>query len=81
MWIGVNNTAAYWVGILDYLGISTVTEFQQWIKANQVSIYYALTTPIEETIDLPNIELLDGTSTLLVNTSTKPSNVKLTTTK
>ena len=81
MWIGVDNTNVYWVGILDHLGISTVAEFRQYLNSNPANIDYVLDTPTEETIDLPDIKILEGSSTLSINTSVSPSNVKLTTNK
>lgn len=81
MWIGVANTNVYWVGILDHLGISTVAEFRQYLNSNPANIDYVLDTPTEETIDLPDIKILEGSSTLSINTSVSPSNVKLTTNK
>lgn len=63
-----------------------VDVFKQWlakqsISGNPVTIDYVLDTPSEESIDLPDIKTLDGTSTLQVNTTVSPSNVKLTTNK
>ena len=81
MWLGVATNSVYWVGILDELGFANVSEFNTWLKQNPTTIIYPLSTSVEESIDLPNIELLDGTSTLQVNTTVNPSNVKLTTSK
>ena len=62
-------------------GITTVQNLKTWLSNNNITVVYPLNKPKEETIDLPNIELLDGTSTLQVNTTVSPSNVKLTTNK
>ena len=58
---------------------SDVSQFKSII--NNSKLYYVLTTPQEQLVDLPNIELLDGSSTLSINTSVSPSNVRLTTNK
>ena len=61
--------------------IATVENLKTWLSNNNITVAYPLATPIEESIDLPNIEVLDGYSTLSINTEVSPSNVKLTTTK
>ena len=81
MWLGVVTNSVYWVGILDELGFANVSEFNTWLEQNPTTIIYPLSTSVEESIDLPNIELLDGTSTLQVNTTVSPSKVTLTTNK
>ena len=58
---------------------SDVSQFKSII--NNSKLYYVLTTPQEQSVDLPSIELLDGSSTLSINTSVSPSNVRLTTNK
>ena len=59
----------------------TVEEFKNWIDNNPTWVYYVLETPTEETVDLPSIETLNGTSTLSINTEVGPSNIRLTTSK
>ena len=54
---------------------------QQYNARNPLVVNYVLAEQTEETIDLPNIELLNGSSTLSINTEVSPSNVKLTTSK
>ena len=61
---------------------SSLDSYKTWLNNHQdLVVEYPLATPIEESIDLPGIELLDGYSTLSINTEVSPSNVKLTTTK
>ena len=61
---------------------SSLDSYKTWLNNHQdLVVEYPLTTPEEQTIDLPSIELLDGFNTLSINTEARPSNVKLTTTK
>ena len=55
--------------------------FKTWLKSNNIEVVQALNTPIEQSINLPEIEVLDGNSTLLIYTSVQPSNIKLITNK
>ena len=59
----------------------TVQEWKNFLKTNNAYIYYILATPTETSINLPNIETLDGNTTLFINSDIQPSNIKLTTTK
>ena len=61
--------------------IATVENLKTWLSNNNITVAYPLATPIEESINLTGIELLDGYNTLSINTEVSPSNVKLTTTK
>ena len=80
-----------YVGVYDEIYFRTQNwaksdDFKSWIveKNNEnkpLIIYYILATPTETSINLPNIETLDGNTTLFVNSDTQPSNIKLTTTK
>lgn len=74
MWLGVSNNAIYWVGILDYLGISDISEFNNWLKENEVKVDYILETPIEETIDLPEITVSSLYTNYKILTDVEPSN-------
>ena len=61
---------------------SSLDSYKTWLNNHQdLVVEYLLATPIEESIDLPGIELLDGYNTLSINTEVSPSNVKLTTIK
>ena len=61
--------------------IATVENLKTWLSNNNITVAYPLATPIEESINLTGIELLDGYNTLSINTEVSPSNVKLTTSK
>ena len=61
---------------------SSLDSYKTWLNNHKdLVVEYLLTTPEEQAIDLPSIELLDGFNTLSINTEARPSNVKLTTTK
>ena len=64
-----------------YSKMTSITNFQNFLKENNTTVVYALKTPIEQAIDLPDIKTLDGNSILSINTEVSPSNVKLTMTK
>ncbi len=66
--------------------LPTIAEWKAFLQqqnnaGNPLVVNYVLAEQSEETIDLPNIELLDGSSTLLINTEVSPSKVTLTTNK
>ena len=56
---------------------TTVEEFKEWLASNKPSIVYPLATPIEETIELPNIPTSKGTNTIEVDTTIQPSNLEV----
>lgn len=56
---------------------TTVEEFKEWLVNNKPSIYYPIATPIEETIELPNIPTIKGTTILSVDTTIQPSNLEV----
>ena len=61
--------------------ITTSDELKTWLASNKPKVYYVLENAKEEKIDLPNVESLDGYSTLFINTNIRPSKVILTTNK
>lgn len=77
IWVGVNNPAVYWIGILDILGI-TLDEFKTWIASNNLEISYVLTTPEVYPITLPSIAANPGTVTIEVDTEIQPSDIEVT---
>lgn len=48
-----------------------------WLKENPIDVLFILETPIEETIELPNIPTLEGTTILSVDTAIQPSNIEI----
>lgn len=66
---GNNNKYVYWIGIIAMLGLTTVDEFKDWLRAQAVAgtpvqICYELSQP--QTIQLPpqTIKALQGTNIL-----------------
>jgi len=53
----------------------TTTQFKTWLSSNNITVDYALSTPTEETITLPNIPTIDGNNTLNIETEITPSQV------
>ena len=76
MWFGVNSKVIYWVGILDYLGISNVSEFNNWLKSNSTLAYYGLETPIEESVNVSMVPRLTGNVTYTIGTGIQPSKIE-----
>ncbi len=73
MWLGVSNKLIYWVGVLDSLGFSDISEFNNWLKENEVKVDYILETPIEETIELPEITVSSLYTNYKILTDVEPS--------
>lgn len=57
------------------LSASTTSAFKTWLSSNNVTVDYALSTPTEEDIELPNIPTIDGNNTLNIETEITPSKV------
>ena len=77
IWLGVNTTHLYWIGILDYLGFTTLEEMNEWLANNPTYIYYGSNKTSEETIELPNIPTHKGTTIIEVDTNILPSNMEV----
>ena len=59
-------------GLYDVLYIRTsrwqeISDFNDWISANKTSLEYVLNSPIEEDIQLPNINSIKGVNVINVN--------------
>lgn len=54
---------------------SDANSFIQWLSTHNTEVIYLLTTPIEETIELPPILTTKGTCTISVDTSIQPINM------
>ena len=78
MWIGVDNTYLYWIGILDYLGFTTITELNEWLYDNPTYVFYASNSPSETPITLPKIPSFKGTTILSAETTIQPNNIEIT---
>ena len=55
------------------VGDNTHAAIQNYLETNPITIYYELATPIEESIDLPQLPNYEGTTVLEVNTIAKPN--------
>ena len=58
-----------------------VSDFKTLLANKNATFIYPLATPTEESISLPQIKTVEGTNYITVNTSTSPSNLKITTEK
>ena len=58
--------------------ITSVESAKEWLNDNPIDCYYPVETPIEETIELPNIPTHKGTTVIEVDTSILPSNMEVT---
>jgi hypothetical protein len=64
LWIGANNTSIYFVGILDALSISTVSDFKSYLAAqysagNPVTVWYVLAEPETTIVNEPLAKIGD----------------------
>ncbi len=83
------NFARSGAGYIEFNALNngyTIETWKQYLvnrynSGSPAKVQYDIATPIEQAIDLPNIETLNGASTLSINTEIQPSNVKLTTSK
>ena len=57
-----------------YSEITSATNFQEFLKTNNTTVVYALKTPIEETIDLPEITVSSLYTNYEILTDVGPSN-------
>lgn len=57
---------------------TTAEAFTQWVAENKPSLYYPISTPTEERIELPKLPTLKGTTILDVDTAIKLSNISAT---
>ena len=58
------------------LNTTTAAEFVTWLKNNNMILNYAMTTPIEERISLPNIDL-SKVKYINIESSIDPSNIEI----
>ena len=64
----------------DYYFSTTMTTLDEWkefLNNNDFVLGFILETPTEETIELPNIPTLKGTTILSIDTITQPSNMEV----
>ncbi len=63
---------------LRYQGYDNADKFKEWITLNNVEIVYQLATPLEQTIELPNILTGKGNNKVTIGTKIQPSKIELT---
>ena len=62
----------------EYWNFENVDELKEWLDEHADMVaYYPLATPVEETIELPNIPTHKGTTILSVDTTIQPSNAEV----
>lgn len=71
----VNHTYQTLNTIYVFNRISSLDEFKQELAENPLKVYFQLESPVVQTISLPNIELTEGYSAILVDTEVKPSKI------
>ena len=75
-WGNKNAYFCYINGSTDYTVINTLIN-ELYVSGVDTNIYYQLETPIEETIELPNMPTIKGTTILEVDTKIQPSNLEV----
>lgn len=58
--------------------ISNITAFKTWLSENNVTVYYQMLAPTEESISLPTLQTFKDTTIMSVDTTVLPSNIKVT---
>ncbi len=77
IWLGVNNSIVYWIGILSKLGFTTLAQMNSWLSENETWIYWVSKTPTETPITLPNLPTFKGTSIISIETTIQPSKAEI----
>lgn len=78
MWIGINNSRIYWVGILDWLGFTTIEEFNTWLgeqaaSGNTVTCIYKLETPTVTNLDYDEVTTYYPYTKIYTNATVQPT--------
>ena len=77
MWLGVSSNGIFWIGILDYLGLTTLDEFIEWLSNNPTYVLYGSDIPTETSIELPQLPTFKGTTIYSIGTNIQPSNMEV----
>lgn len=69
LWIGVNDTRLYFVGIRDALGVETAAEVKAWVtqqyaNGTPVTVWYVLATPETAIVNEPLMKIGDYADTV-----------------
>ena len=60
---------------VDGTQFETSQDYKDWVAANNYSVYYQLATPTEESVTLPTIPSLKGTTIYSIGTQIQPSSM------
>lgn len=73
-----NTDVVFYYLYRDDVGGDTHALVQAYLQANPITIYYELATPVEESISLPTLPTLEGTTVYEIDTEVQPSNMEVT---
>ena len=76
--VSINSTVRL-IGFYDSVNTTSLEKFKAFLDSNEVKLNYLLTTPTEESVDIPEIPSLTGNVTYSIGTSIKPSSINYTT--
>ncbi len=71
------NSSANFIGFYDDVYANSLETFKTFLDNNNLKLYYVLTTPVEETIDIEEISTGKGTNVFDTDTSIKASEIKI----
>ena len=71
------NSSSFLVGFYDSVNAISVEKFNTFLNSNKVKLYYALSSPVAQAINLPTISNPNGTFSVTIMTSVKPSNLQV----
>lgn len=54
-------------------GVGGVDNFKTWLASNPITLYYELATPVDITLDIPQIETYEGINTITTTNQVKPN--------
>ena len=56
--------------------MADLAAFKTWLSQNNLTVYYSLNTPVEESITLPSLRTFKGTNTVSVGTDMRAHSIK-----
>lgn len=71
---GWNSSGTLWCAENKYTSMAI---WKKWLSENNMTVYYQLQTPTEESIDLPDIPTLKHTNIITTDTTINPSNMEI----
>lgn len=78
MWLGVNSQQVFWIGILDALNITTISQFKAWLgqqtaNGNTVKGIYKLITPTVTDLDYDEVTTYYPYTKIYTNAIVQPT--------